>query len=1067
MERDPQASKRSTAAPAVVAVLGALQVTDRDGRVLGPIPAGRASALLRRLVAAEGALVETDALVEALWGEEAPATADRVIAALVSRIRGAIGSDVITGSASIGYRFNAGPRWTSDLAQVEELSKSARSRAGRSPTVAVTAARRALALLARGHPQLPPAFAERTWAEEQLRHLESLTRRVHHTLWEAEAQLGMWSEIVDQAEAVLAHAPHDEQAGQALMNAHWHLGDRASALRAYEELRRQLRRELDVDPSPETDDLFSAIVSGARPGPDPARLAAADIDPATLTGRHDEFMALVGRWDAAVAGQAGSVLITGNPGSGCSSLAQELADYAEHTGARAIRVDCFEGERSSLLQPLVTVLSRILLSTPPEWLAALLGSWTDTAVELVPELREVVGAIEYSRASPEIEHRRVLNTIRHVLVSAAEQQPLLLFFDDLHLSGVATVEALQWLLHEVGSAPLLVVATTPSHRLGGDLRAFSDSTEILELGPVTETEVAHLALLAGVPSEADFVWELTQGQMMFVVEVLAALASGKDRSQVPGTLRTVVLDRVRRSGTEVAELLEIASVIGTAVEIDTLAALAGRPAVALMPALQEALAAGMLASRNDLLVFSPPILAQVLYDSIPGPIRMQRHQELAGILASRPELRAYHQTQAGLTAAAARSWYEAATAARRSFANADAVRLFTLALDSARLARDQELEGMALIGRGAAREELGDFDAATDDHQEARALAVSRGDRSLRAIAVERLGWTAYYRRDVDEAVARADEACHMPGARPSAWNLLGRTKHWAGDFDAAYRAYERALEQASSEDEAVRASVLSCLGALLEHADRYGDAIEVLDDAIALCHRIGAFHPLLRALFFAGLARANAGDLSGALAAFQTKAAILDRYDVSFYRARTNTSLAWVWRELGEPDRARELSALALSQSREVAAGALQIEQELHALCALADSARLDGHLDTAAEHLAVATTLIDHWLPFRWRAELRIREVGCRIGVEEPESLLDAAERAASIKYQSLAMHLLGRGEEAAALARQTGSLLLLGEVGAPDEARLALRQLESSLPRQLRANFVQIGRLSRGLD
>ena len=86
------------------------------------------------------------------------------------------------------------------------------------------------------------------------------------------------------------------------------------------------------------------------------------------------------------------------------------------------------------------------------------------------------------------------------------------------------------------------------------------------------------------------------------------------------------------------------------------------------------------------------------------------------------------------------------------------------------------------------------------------------------------------------------------------------------------------------------------------------------------------------------------------------------------------------------------------------------------------------------------------------------------CRIGLDDPESLLDAARTASSLKYQALAFHLLGRGEDAATLARQTGSLLLLGEVGGPDEARDALRRLEATLPRQLRTNFAQAGRLPR---
>ncbi len=176
-------------AASTVCVLGVLHVTDPDGHELGPVPAGRAEVLLRRLVAADGALVDTDTLVDALWDDDAPPTADRIIASLVSRVRRSIGSSVITGSSSTGYRFNAGPSWTSDLATVEELTKAAQARAALSPAVTITAARRAFALLARGAPELSPRFAQRRWAEDQQRYVDALVRRLNRARWDAEAHL--------------------------------------------------------------------------------------------------------------------------------------------------------------------------------------------------------------------------------------------------------------------------------------------------------------------------------------------------------------------------------------------------------------------------------------------------------------------------------------------------------------------------------------------------------------------------------------------------------------------------------------------------------------------------------------------------------------------------------------------------------------------------------------------------------------------------------------------------------------------------------------------------------------
>lgn len=1047
-----------------VSVLGSLAVMDSDGSPVGPVPAGRAAVLLRRLVAAKGGVVETDALIDALWGDDAPAAAHRVVASLVSRVRRAIGSDVITGSTPTGYRFNLGQAWASDLTQVEELARTAITRVALSPTLAVTAARRALTLLERGTPDLTPEFAQREWAEEQQRHVDSLARRLQRAHWEAEAALGLWDEIEEQAGAALAATPHDEVAGRALMSAAWHLGDRVAALDAYEELKSYLRRDLDVGPSAETEALHRAIAGGAEPGP--VEATAHDGSPvSSLIGRESEFAEIIRVWNAAVGGRTGSVVISGPLGYGCSALAQQVLDHAAESSAMAIRVDCFEGERSSPLQPLVTAISQVLMNAPPSRLSALLGSWTDSVVELVPDLEQIVGARTYRRANPEIEHRRTLNAIRHVLATAAEERPVVLFLDDLHLAGTATVEAIQWLLHSISDVPLLLVATVPTDRFDPLLQALADRDLHIELGPIPESAVRDLAERAGVGEHAAFVWELTQGQLLFVVEVVAALTRGS-RETVPDSLRSIVLHRVRRAGPDAEELLQAASVVGTAFDLDTIGRLLDRSPLDLMPTVQQALAADLLASRNNLFVFSPPVVASTLYDNLPGPIRTLRHRQLAEILADRPELRAGHQERGGLAAEAAHSWYEAAMIAQRAFANADAVALFTRAVDAASTVGDDHGVTLALIGRGTAREALGEFDQAIDDHLAAESLAIATGDTDQRARAFERLGWTAYYRRDVDEAVARAAEATRLPRASASAWNLLGRTRHWAGDIEGAHTAYERALEESGSEDEASRASVLSCLGALLAHADRYGDAVEVLDDAVSVAHRSGSFHSLLRALFFAGLARANAGDLSGALTALQTKSAILARYDVSFYRARTNTTMAWVWRELGEPDRALELSGLALEQSREVQAGALQIEQELHALCSLADSERLANRPDVAAEHLMAAQALINHWLPFRWRGDLRVKEAGVRIGLVDPEELLVAARETDSLKYQSLGLHLLGRGEEASRLAAQTGSLLLLGEVGSPTVAQDALRRLAATLPPTLRRTFLSAGRLPRHL-
>lgn len=1048
--------------PNIVHLIGPLVVTDGFGGSLGAIGPGRATLVVQRIAAAGGDVVSVDALIEVLWPDGAPTTADRTVASLISRVRSATDASMIGGTARSGYRFNVGPEWTSDLAIIGQLAREAQRRAVSAPSLAASAASRALDLLGRGRLLDGGPAQDQEWVEELDRNLEATRDRLQRSLWTAQTELGLWDEIVGGATAALAVAPHDEHAARALMVAHWRQGDRGSALGAFDRLREVLRGELGVEPSPDTYAIQSSIVRGDLLPSSTSPLVDDIPEPVRLAGRDDEFWALLQEWVDAAAGGARSVVIRGARGSGRTQLIRALAAVVERTGGRMLESRSFEGERSAFLQPLLTVTRQALLSTPAADLPALLGPWEGTAVDLIPELDLVLDLPAYQRASPDLEHRRALQTLAHVLRQLSDRQPLLLAFDDLHHAGRSTLDALQWLVHELEPSPILFLTSVQNDELDPDLDRLVALSTAIDLGPISRRSVGVMATDAGLhDGDAQFIWDLTHGHLLFVVEVIAARQRGESRSQVPASLQKLVLGTIGAWPRGEREALEAASVIGTSFDLPTLEALTDRPAHELLPHLTAAMAGGYLETSNDQFVFVNEAIRDALYNSLLGPLRRRHHLRLAELLVDQPERRAGHLRAAGQTEAAALAWLASAKLARQMFANADAVRLSSEAITAAEESDNLAILGEALICRGTARQELGDYQGATEDDARAEALWLRTGDRSLRVHAAERMGWTAYYRRDHVDATRRAEQMVQMPGAHPSAWALLGRIRHWAGDLTGASDAYARALAELD-DDSAIRASVLSCLGALLAHSDRYPEAIDVLDDAVELSNDIGAFRPLLRTLFFEGLARANSGDLDGARTTLETKAELLRRYDVTFYRARTNTCLAWVWRELGQNDRAGDLSQLALEQSREVDEQDLQIEQELHARCSLADCDLVRGDVDSAVQHIAEAQRLIDNWLPFRWRAELRILELAVRVGLQDAEALLVAARERSSPKYTSLAFHLLGRPGEAAEAARATGSVLLLGEVAPGPDGRAARDELLRRLPSSLRDQCARRGRL-----
>jgi len=562
--------------------------------------------------------------------------------------------------------------------------------------------------------------------------------------------------------------------------------------------------------------------------------------------------------------------------------------------------------------------------------------------------------------------------------------------------------------------------------------------------------------------------------VLFSVEALR-LAAATDRSTdalaVARSLSEVVTQRIHNAGADVEEFLRVAAVAGTTFDLDLVARLHGTDPEAVARLAERALDAGLLTSKGAELAFANRVIHEVLYDAIPPAVRVSRHRRIAELVAARPEAAAVPPEAAADWAAAGDAWAAAATEAQRRFANRDAERLLSAAVAAAERAGDEAALAEVSLRRGQVREELGDYAGARADHEAALTRARALGDGRLEALALERLGWTAYYGRDVESAVdlaaqatALAEAAAAAPDARPSALVLVGRVRHWAGDMEGAAAAYREALSDGA--EPATVASALSCLGALLEHGDRFGEARDVLTRAMAQCQETGSFRALLRTLFFAGLARANLGDLVGALRVLERKRALLDRYDVRFYRARTATTLSWVWRELGDLGRADELAAAAIEQSREVSAGSLQTEQELHALLAAAECRMLESDDAGAGARLAEAEALLRTWMPFRWRAELRVVEVASRLEPARAEELLDLARQRNSTKYEALALGRLGRREEAAAVAERTGSSLLVAEVAPAAQARAALQDIAATLPREMRSRFAMHGRLTAPL-
>ncbi|HEX9381302.1 MAG TPA: BTAD domain-containing putative transcriptional regulator [Gaiellaceae bacterium] len=231
-------------------ILGPLEVLDDQRAVL--LGGAKQRALLGVLLLHANEVVSTTRLVDELWGERPPATAEKLVQGYVHALRKQLGADALVTQAP-GYKLRLDPR-ALDLLEFERLTDDAR---GAELPDAVALRRQALSLW-RG-PLLADVALEGP-ARHTVGRLSELRLATQIERIDAELELGRHAQLIGELESLVAANPYQERLHAQLMLALYRSGRQAEALHAYQAVRRTLSDELGLQPSQELRDLEAAIL---------------------------------------------------------------------------------------------------------------------------------------------------------------------------------------------------------------------------------------------------------------------------------------------------------------------------------------------------------------------------------------------------------------------------------------------------------------------------------------------------------------------------------------------------------------------------------------------------------------------------------------------------------------------------------------------------------------------------------------------------------------------------------------------------------------------------------------
>jgi DNA-binding SARP family transcriptional activator len=205
-----------------------------------------------------------DRLIDALWGEQPPRTATKIVQGYVSSLRRALGDGLLM-THGRGYVLGAEPGQI-DVERFESLvAKARRPRERGDAKEAVRRLRDTLGLW-RG-----PALAEftyQTFAQSEIARLEESRLGALEDRIDAELALGEHARLVGELSALVREHPLRERFVAQLMLAQYRSGRQADALETYREARGRLVGELALEPGREltTPSAGPYYVSSYTPG---------------------------------------------------------------------------------------------------------------------------------------------------------------------------------------------------------------------------------------------------------------------------------------------------------------------------------------------------------------------------------------------------------------------------------------------------------------------------------------------------------------------------------------------------------------------------------------------------------------------------------------------------------------------------------------------------------------------------------------------------------------------------------------------------------------------------------
>ena len=741
-----------------------------------------------------------------------------------------------------------------------------------------------------------------------------------------------------------------------------------------------------------------------------------------FVGRVVERALLTERWSHVQEGRGQVVTLVGEAGIGKSRL---LLEFRQQIGQEAVWL---EGQALSIGQvvtfhPLIGLFKHFFHIQPHDTEAVMIAKIETLSEPLgrdldasLPYIRDLLaldpGNTALQTIDPELRRSELFDAMRRLLIRAAERQPHILVIEDLHWMDHATESFLLALIDHIPTCRIMCVFTyRPGYASPFSERTYSSRITMSSLSVSDSLDLTQQILERETLPETlkTLITQKTEGNPLFIEEILQSIqetgeldsdqsqlthSSNVHESNIPGTIRDLLMARIDRLGDGAKQTLQLAAVIGREFTYQLLSQLSLH-ATHLDQYLQELKSLELIYEKSSvsdsLYLFKHALTQDVAYNSLLRQQRRELHRDIgqaletlyAERLPEQYEVLAHHFTRGQVWHKALEFVLKSARKASRTLAAREAFAYYDQALDlTSKIEPEQRIQATIEIRQAKAslHFSVGDFERASAEGQELLGLSSQTTIRGLKGPTLVNLGWAAIYAHQFDQALsyacqARSEGTQHqMPAVVAGSDAVAGFVKMLTGQLEQARVDMHASLTGSPATDNIDHSTIaLYANGMLKNFGGQYREAIQYQQEGIALARQHQLASPLIRHLFVHGITLTAYGRYDEALAALDEGLAQSKKIGNRLYYYRILNSIGRLYLDLGDFHQALDFNQRSAEGARERGDPEILANAELN----IADTYLEMGDVQRAAPILNGVERLVQspstsNWLKWRYAMHL-----------------------------------------------------------------------------------------------